>query len=509
MDIRCPNCQTLYEFDEGRLKKGPVNLKCSQCAHVFRVEGKTRDAPAPRRWMLRKVPSGDVLYFQGLSSLQKWIVDRKVTREDEISKTGRTWKKLGSINELASFFQVADSISDLHGAPEAPPPAPAEAPLEPPAAPAPTPAPPPELAPVVSAPPSPELPESDYFDPLAPGAPASGPGTGAWKLGTPEEATSQDWAIGAEQAASEAAPAPALDFSGELAPPRPLEPGRAALEAGMDDPLLAPRREPSALPWVLVLLLLLAGGFVGYAFVYQPELLGLPPQAQGAGDADAGAGATLTGTPSASQADASMTAADTGSALDAALATAADVAPADKPDADAPDAALAVAQKPDAAELQKPDASQAEVASKEPPRTTPPAASDKPRQPPAEAVANNFDSLMKRAKDNLNAGRAHEALRDYANAADQRPNNISAICGKGRAYMALGRPEGAIMSFQQALQISPGNGLALIGLGDAYRRAGQNQKALEIYRQYIDRYPSGPTSDRARRNIEMLGGTPP
>jgi hypothetical protein len=53
-------------------------------------------------------PSGNVLTFKELTTLQKWIVERKVSREDEISKSGETWKRLGSIAELASFFQAVD-----------------------------------------------------------------------------------------------------------------------------------------------------------------------------------------------------------------------------------------------------------------------------------------------------------------------------------------------------------------------------------------------------------------
>ena len=52
--------------------------------------------------------SGNVFTFRELTTLQKWIVERKVTRDDEISLTGESWKRLGNIAELASFFQVVD-----------------------------------------------------------------------------------------------------------------------------------------------------------------------------------------------------------------------------------------------------------------------------------------------------------------------------------------------------------------------------------------------------------------
>ena len=52
--------------------------------------------------------NGNVFTFKELTTLQKWIVERKVARDDEISLTGESWKRLGNIAELASFFQVVD-----------------------------------------------------------------------------------------------------------------------------------------------------------------------------------------------------------------------------------------------------------------------------------------------------------------------------------------------------------------------------------------------------------------
>jgi tetratricopeptide (TPR) repeat protein len=59
-------------------------------------------------WMIRQ-RNGSVFRFKELTTLQKWIVERKVARDDEISKTGQTWKRLGNIAELATFFQVLEA----------------------------------------------------------------------------------------------------------------------------------------------------------------------------------------------------------------------------------------------------------------------------------------------------------------------------------------------------------------------------------------------------------------
>jgi tetratricopeptide (TPR) repeat protein len=69
----------------------------------------TPDVDRPRgQWLLRR-PNGSVQTFKELTTLQKWIVERKVCRDDEISKSGETWKRLGTIAELASFFQAVES----------------------------------------------------------------------------------------------------------------------------------------------------------------------------------------------------------------------------------------------------------------------------------------------------------------------------------------------------------------------------------------------------------------
>ncbi len=56
-----------------------------------------------------KKTDGQTFRFRELTTLQKWIVERKVGRDDEISRTAKSWKKLGEIAELTSFFQVVEA----------------------------------------------------------------------------------------------------------------------------------------------------------------------------------------------------------------------------------------------------------------------------------------------------------------------------------------------------------------------------------------------------------------
>lgn len=113
MDVRCDKCDTEYEFDDDKVTPQGVNVKCTSCGHVFRVAQVTPLRKEPQaisgqgEWMIRQ-RAGNVFRFKELTTLQKWIVERKVARDDEISKTGQTWKRLGNIAELATFFQVVE-----------------------------------------------------------------------------------------------------------------------------------------------------------------------------------------------------------------------------------------------------------------------------------------------------------------------------------------------------------------------------------------------------------------
>lgn len=135
MDVGCPKCRAEYELDDARVPDDGVTVKCTNCGHIFRVKrkpptvtpalrsgvsGPLPPAPPSREWKIRQ-PGGNVYACRELTALQKWIVEGKVTRADEISLTGDTWKRLGDIPELASFFQVFEEAKRARAIP---PPAP-------------------------------------------------------------------------------------------------------------------------------------------------------------------------------------------------------------------------------------------------------------------------------------------------------------------------------------------------------------------------------------------------
>jgi predicted Zn finger-like uncharacterized protein len=129
MDVRCEKCQTEYELDEARLKPGGVTVKCTNCGHMFKIRKRaitnlgapppsghktprpesTFDAPAAgdRQWLIR-LENGEQKSCRELSALQQWILAGVVTRESLISRTGKTWKRLGDIGELSQYFTLAD-----------------------------------------------------------------------------------------------------------------------------------------------------------------------------------------------------------------------------------------------------------------------------------------------------------------------------------------------------------------------------------------------------------------
>ncbi len=134
MDVRCERCRAQYVFDDEQVTPQGLTVQCTNCGHVFRVKKKelvvtvpvrpedvteqpllaTAVAPrppgeAPRAgWTIRQ-RGGGTLAFTELTTLQKWIVERKVSRDDEVTQGDDAWVKLGSIGELGSFFEVVEA----------------------------------------------------------------------------------------------------------------------------------------------------------------------------------------------------------------------------------------------------------------------------------------------------------------------------------------------------------------------------------------------------------------
>ena len=510
MDIRCPNCNTLYEFDEARLKGGSVNLKCSQCSHIFRVEAPQAKQEKPRkRWMVRNKASRDIVYFSEMTQLQKWIIDRSVSRSDEISKTGKTWKPLGSIRELASLFEVADNIQRLQPDAPAPPAAKARKPLY-----APQPTPPPR---------------ADFFVPNAPGEPASEPpqeeppppppedADSPWGDSGEEVTSSGRWNITVSSASGdEQGPDPSLGLAAppELSEPEgPLvspsfeseSPDEPAFKTGdfrsigtLDDPLDLPpeRRRSVALPAVLVILLIAAvgGGFYLHSTGALDNLLSAPSATTSQANADAEApSASTTPQDDAQEPDAEQERAE--AEPDASDEEDEDAAATAGDDGEDAGEGNEVAKKDDAEEDDAKADEEDKVANR---------ANMKGDRAATGAGVSSFNGLMKQGYEHRRNGRPQEALLSFQKALQKQPSSAEAQTAIGWCYLGLSRTTLAIAAFKQALKVNSSYADAYVGLGHAYRASGQSGQALEAYRTYLKLSPQGPKANMARKLINRM-----
>ncbi len=118
MDVRCEKCGTEYELDESKLKASGVTVKCTSCGHMFKVRRKSAKAGAGakggelRTWLV-KMEDGEIRACYELATLRDWIAAGEVSPACTISRTGKKWKRLGEIAELAAFFQSGDSNSGV------------------------------------------------------------------------------------------------------------------------------------------------------------------------------------------------------------------------------------------------------------------------------------------------------------------------------------------------------------------------------------------------------------
>jgi predicted Zn finger-like uncharacterized protein len=109
MDVTCTRCGTDYEFEETLISTRGTTVKCTKCGHLFKVfrpeeEGVENASAAPRtHWTLRHA-DGSTEKLASLAELTKRIGDGQLSEDDQISRSGQAWKRLGEIDELRGFF---------------------------------------------------------------------------------------------------------------------------------------------------------------------------------------------------------------------------------------------------------------------------------------------------------------------------------------------------------------------------------------------------------------------
>ena len=155
MEVRCERCRAKDVFADDQVGEHGPTVRCSNCGHLFKVKKKALVVTLPmgpgdsaegavsaadahraaavqaaaqtvfaeaerREWTLRQ-PSGQTYTYKDMSTLHRWIVERKAHREDEICRPGEPWRRLGAIPELQSFFAVVEAAERAAQAPAAQP----------------------------------------------------------------------------------------------------------------------------------------------------------------------------------------------------------------------------------------------------------------------------------------------------------------------------------------------------------------------------------------------------
>ncbi len=445
MDVSCPRCQTEYDFDEARIPDDGITVKCTQCGHVFRVNRRNDAAalpppPVAREWKIRRRSTGTTSTCRELTSLQQWIVEGKVIRDDEISLTGDTWKRLGDIPELASFFQLVDdaargraydSVRTASQGSVQPPPPPM------PSAPG---------AATANSSLTETWREPSFKAPVAPlQVPASSLGSEAMRGGfaIPSEGNSK--ALNQELRTGGRRKLPSADE---------LELERALQSSG--------RRWP-----LMILIGLLLGAAAGWYFgVYQPERERKTLEDQGRADRDSAAAAATAVAPP----DEAMLAFDAGDAIAGTGVVIRDAGAPPVPDAGhAPAAVTLVEQTP------------------------------KKNEPKMD-----FDALEARGEVLLSQDKPEAALSMFGKASDLRPDRVEPMVGRGLSLLDLGNAAASEAAFEQAIRVNPRYGPGIMGLAEALRTQGKYDKAIEWYQRYLEVAPEGTEANVARNNIERL-----
>lgn len=571
MDVRCDRCQTEYELDDASVSDTGTSVQCTTCGHQFIVSrhpspahqttstppGGQAKLPATEPdvppWTL-STDDGKVHRFRDLNTLQKWIVERKVTRTDRLSHQGGPWLALGDMEELSSFFRVVDEADRARGhsasrgqqagtpsARRGTSSAPYATTARAPAGASGTPPPVPFDARKTVQPDGPTVPNrrlpeigaagSEDVTPMrlprqTPGlglAPAGeGGATSAANPNTALTMPAMPAVSGVPKAAAAsasspnvtgakaAAGAPARQHQLPLDRPHVTNEFGFAEEAGASDmELLMPRhRARNAAIAVLLLGGLGGGGF--YVWRTQAEHSGTPSAPIATEPAAPGAQP-----PSAPAAPAPA------AVHEPSAPPAPPAAPAEPTPPPAKTAAAPVAPSPqetrgqETKEQEPREPKPRKEAREAPPRsahgkataaTARAAAGANGHTAPSAAAVEpgGYDHLVTEADRLLENGQAAKAEKMYTQALQAKPDGAGAMTGLAYVQLERQRYNKAVEIFRRVLNAQPTYGPALFGIADSYRGRGDNTQALGAYKQYLSISPSGADAPAARRQIKEL-----
>jgi predicted Zn finger-like uncharacterized protein len=466
MDVRCDRCETEYELEDGSVTEAETPVQCTSCGHTFLVtpEGLTvgslspTGTPAPALataeptaadWLLA-TDDGKTHRFRDLTTLQKWIVERKVTADDRVSQKAGPWMRLGELGELQPFFDVvaqADRASAAAGTPGR----------------------------------------------------RGGVGPGGLDARAASAAASSDDDIVDDDiytSGKHSRPAPAQRpvFDGIIPPEEDYEPLSFAPS----------HRGAKILAGVFIAGLAVVAAYAGFKrphwlpFFSSPEPVAVtpaPPEpaARPVPPPSAPPPAAMAGhAPAQSPSAAVPVATADGASSAAAPATAAS-------DTDGRPSAVAAGGEPPAGPAPVPA---------EPGKDTAAPARANPADAAAGSKGKSYERLVSDADRLLENGQTTKAQKLYDEALQMQPNGVAALTGSGFLQLDRQKPLAAISLFKRAIARAPGYPPALFGMGEAYRAQGYTVLAIDYYKQYLATAPGGPDAHAARGQLKELEDAP-
>jgi len=99
--VRCASCQTEFALDDRQVGPDGASVRCSLCGHVFRASAP--DGVVAQPWQVRTI---DDLLFTApdLATLHSWVTEGRLHPDDQVSRSGRHFVKLGEMPEFAEAF---------------------------------------------------------------------------------------------------------------------------------------------------------------------------------------------------------------------------------------------------------------------------------------------------------------------------------------------------------------------------------------------------------------------
>jgi predicted Zn finger-like uncharacterized protein len=504
VDVHCERCGTSYSLDESRLGEGGARVRCARCGHVFLVpksevkpkaspESPPTVAPPPagaeprrREWRVRQ-RDGSLASLRELTTLQRWIVEGKLAREDEVGLDGENWRRLGSISDLETFFAASDARARVAALEE-------------------------ELArlkPQTALPPPEDVPTSPAVVVRPAEVPAAAPAPKTVQPQSPRAAA-------ASALASPPVPQAPLPKGVPEGSDIPQEPAFTQTAGGLGlvptDDWEPPKLRRGAGGKVVVVLLLLgavaAAAWWGYFRIWLPEnVRAREEQARNSRlereQADREASARAAELRAKDELLASLA---TAGSRDGGAPALVDAGPVPRGELEAPAPGRGMAPldtsvpAPTLVAAPEPKGQEAPPADGQ----ESPAAGTQGLASAPHGTPQTFEEWMAEGNRRRTHERAAAALAAYDRALALKPQSSDVHADRGLALLDLGRRAEALTEFQRALELNPKDGVAVLGLAEAYRSLGRSEEARRAYQRYLNGWPAGAEVHAARAALESL-----